>query len=168
MYKKYTFYAHIMCIHIDEDRSMSINQDGRVWESFQIGIKSTHFSVSGIDRKLLLPNCIRWNFRMNMSKQLISLMNNFIVISFRKQSKGHVKGSTLFRIQNLGRSIQFYQKSAFALILNIYAKCSLSATLNATPLNLFWDKVGKKKWFKPRKDKNVSTHFMGAFMRFWQ
>lgn len=134
-----------MCIHIDEDRSMSINQDGRVWESFQIGIKSTHFSVSGIDRKLLLPNCIRWNFRMNMSKQLISLMNNFIVISFRKQSKGHVKGSTLFRIQNLGRSIQFYPKSAFALILNIYAKCSLSATLNATPLNLFWDKVGKKK-----------------------
>lgn len=81
---------------------------------------------------------------MNVSKQLTSLMNNFIVISFWKQSKGHVKGSTLFWIQNLGRCIPFYQKSAFSLILNIYVKCSLSATLNATPLNLFWDKVGKK------------------------
>lgn len=168
MYKKCTFYAHKMCIHIDEDRSMRINQDERVWESFQIGIKCTHFSVSGIDRKLLFPNCIRWNFRMNVSKQLISLMNNFLVISFWKQSKGHVKGSTVFWIQNLGRCIQFYQKSAFSLILNIYVKCSLSAILIASPLNLFWDKVGKKKWFKPRKDRNISTHFMGAFMRLWR
>lgn len=81
---------------------------------------------------------------MNVSKQLISLMNNFLVISFWKQSKGHVKGSTVFWIQNLGRCIQFYQKSAFSLILNIYVKCSLSAILNASPLNLFWDKLGEK------------------------
>lgn len=67
-----------------------------------------------------------------------------------------------FQIQNLGRSIQSYQKSAFALILNIYAKCSLSATLNATPLNLFWDKVGKKNDLNQEKTKCIHP-FHGGF-----